>query len=43
MKKTCVREKAMWKSRVRRRLCVSGKPARDGEGRAQGGGPCTRV
>ena len=25
----------MWKSRFRRRLCFKGKPARDGEGRAQ--------
>ena len=37
------REKAMWRSRLKRRLRAREKAARDGEGHAQGGEPHTKV
>ena len=37
------REKAMWRSWLKRRLCAREKAARDGEHHAQGGEPYTRV
>ena len=38
-----VREKVVWRSMLKRRLCTKEKAARNGEGCAQGGGLHTRV
>ena len=38
-----VREKAVWRSMLKRRLCTKEKAMHNGEGCAQGGGPHTRV